>query len=254
MRGGQEVLDVPRTQLLAGAPHRGQSEAKLRPVQPRHAVGADHEGTAGAPPVERASHREGAGRTASAGLELRPPARTPGLFIGVGGDGCVSSSRARHSSVRPVCVELQVTASREPVPLGIVVCGPARASWLCGPLLSAAVTPPRYDTSFSSPLLSADSQGLPSIFATGHCHESPKEPVRVSSPLRAGAEQAGWTRRPDPRLGAACTCDSPHHPKVATATSSAARTPVKEGPRHFSPQEAGVSVPSRLALDGLERK
>lgn len=42
------------------------------PVQPRHAAGAAHEVRAGALPVERASHGEGTGRTASAGLDCDP--------------------------------------------------------------------------------------------------------------------------------------------------------------------------------------
>lgn len=91
----------------------------------------------------------------------------------------------------------------------------ARASWLCGPLLSAAVAPPWCGTPCPSPPLSMDSQGLPSISATGHCHEAPREPVRVSSPLRAGAAR---------------TRGSLHLPKVATATSPAARAPLKERP------------------------
>lgn len=88
-------------------------------VQPRHAAGAAHEVRAGALPVERASHGEGTGRTASAGLELRPQ---HGLQVcsQMAGEteGCVSAPHACHS---PACVEPQVTASCGPVPFSSVV-------------------------------------------------------------------------------------------------------------------------------------
>lgn len=64
-------------------------------------------------------HTEGTGRTASAGLELRPQ---HGLQVcsQMAGEteGCVSAPHACHS---PACVEPQVTASCGPVPFSSVV-------------------------------------------------------------------------------------------------------------------------------------
>lgn len=182
------------------------------PVQPRHAAGAAHEVRAGALPVERASHGEGTGRTACAGLELRPQ---HGLQV--------CSQMAGETGVRVGPTRLSQPSVRGTAGDSLLWAGPvqqccldlARASWLCGPLLSAAVAPPWCGTPCPSPPLSMDSQGLPSISATGHCHEAPREPVRVSSPLRAGAAR---------------TRGSLHLPKVATATSPAARAPLKERP------------------------
>lgn len=149
------------------------------PVQPRHAAGAAHEVRAGALPVERASHGEGTGRTASAGLELRPQ---HGLQV--------CSQMAGETGVRVGPTRLSQPSVRGTAGDSLLWAGPvqqccldlARASWLCGPLLSAAVAPPWCGTPCPSPPLSVDSQGLPSISATGHCHEAPREPVRVSGP------------------------------------------------------------------------